>query len=387
MSLTGAYNTIKQALSTAPPNDAYLRWDAPNVEIQKPDEEKKAREIGETMNRMQQHNFDQHRHAFRATHVKTQGIVKGKLTVLSDLPDHLRQGLFITPGKTYDVGARYASEPVFLQADQEPGPRGLAMRVFGAEGDRLQGADRNATTQDFFFNNAPMIELTNIDTCLEIMQLREKYFDSPIRLAAATKLRTDAIKQSAPGRPQTLAKVSKPLTLKGMLPNTNIISHSFYTQSAFRFGDYYGHLALFPVLDEMTTRAEKVKSSDSREALRDWLIEYFAKHGAKYEFKIQLGTSPEHHPTEDGSVVWDEATAPYQTIATVEFPPQDSLTAERRTLWEDRMKLSPWNALAEHQPLGSINRLRKIVYDMSVKKREAVNATPSVQVNSMDHMP
>jgi hypothetical protein len=173
----------------------------------------------------------------------------------------------------------------------------------------------------------------------------------------------------------------------GMLPNTNMISHSFYTQSAFRFGDYYGHIGLFPILDDMKNRADKVKSSDSREALRDWLAEYFAERGAKYELKIQLGTSPEHHPTEDGSVVWDEATAPYQTIATIEFPPQDSLTAERRTFWEDRMKLSPWDALAEHRPLGSINRLRKTVYDMSRKKREAVNATSTKAVNSVDEIP
>jgi hypothetical protein len=41
------------------------------------------------MNKMQQHDFDQHRHAYRATHVKTQGIVKGKLTVLQDLPTYL----------------------------------------------------------------------------------------------------------------------------------------------------------------------------------------------------------------------------------------------------------------------------------------------------------
>lgn len=199
MSLAGAYNTFKRALSTAPPNDAYLRWDSPDVESPKANEEETARKIGETMNKMQQHNFDQHRHAFRATHVKTQGIVKGKLTVPQDLPQHLRQGLFKTPGKTYDVAARYASEPVFLQADQEPGPRGLGLRVFGVEGERLDSADPSATTQDFFFNNAPMIELTDIDTCLEIMQLREKYFDSPMKLAAATKLRTDAVKQSAPG--------------------------------------------------------------------------------------------------------------------------------------------------------------------------------------------
>jgi hypothetical protein len=172
-----------------------------------------------------------------------------------------------------------------------------------------------------------------------------------------------------------------------MLPNTDMISHSFYTQSAFRFGDYYGHMALFPVLDEMTSRSEKVKSSDSREVLRDWLVEYFANNSARYEFKIQLGTAPDHHPTEDGSVVWDEATAPYQTIATIEFPPQDPFNAERRTFWEDRMKLSPWDALAEHRPLGGINRLRKIVYNMSRKKREAVNATPTKAVNSVDEIP
>jgi hypothetical protein len=206
MSLASAYYSVKRVLSTAPPNGSYLRWDAPGVETPKTKEDEIARKIGETMNKMQQHNFDQHRHAFRATHVKTQGIMKGKLTVLPDLPAHLQQGLFKTPGKTYDIAARYANEPVFLQADQEPGPRGLGMRVFGAKGQRLEGADPDATTQDFFFNNAPMIELTDIDTCLEIMELREKYFDSPIKLAAATKLRTDAIKQSAPGRVHTTMK-------------------------------------------------------------------------------------------------------------------------------------------------------------------------------------
>lgn len=258
-------------------NDAYLAWNAPGVEEIKSDEEETAKKIGETMNRMQQHNFNQHRHCFHATDVKTQGIVKGKLTVLADLPSHLQQGLFKIPSKTYDIAARYANEPVFLQADQEPGPRGLGLRILSVEGARLSSADQEATTQDFFFNNAPMIELTDLPTCLEIMQLREKYFDSPLKLGAATKLRTDAIKQAAPFQ----------------LPNTNIISHSFYTQSASRFGEYYGHISLVPVLDEMTSRNKKVKSGDSREQLRDWLIEYFQARGAKYEFKVR-----EHDTTE-----------------------------------------------------------------------------------------
>ncbi|KAG6368061.1 hypothetical protein INS49_002261 [Diaporthe citri] len=318
-----AYNDVEAALSTAPPSDQYLAWNATGVEHVK--------------------------HAYRATHVKTQGIVKGTLTVLPNLPAHLQQGLFKTPGRSYDVAARYSSEPVFLQADQEPGPRGLGLRIFGIEGERLPSADQEALTQDLFFNNAPMIELTDIETCLEIMQLRE---NAPF-----------------------------------MLPNTNMISHSFYTQSAFRFGQWYGHIGLFPVNDEMTSKKEKVKSGDSRERLREWLAEYFREHGAKYELKTQLGTDPSHHPTEDGSVVWDEATAPYQTIATVEFPPQDALSDERRTFWEDKMKLNPWNALAEHQLLGSINRLREIVYEMSRKKREQTNAVPTKMVNSVDEIP
>lgn len=104
-------------------------------------------------------------------------------------------------------------------------------------------------------------------------------------------------------------------------------------------------------------------------------------------YKIQLGTAPDHHPTEDGSVVWDEVTSPYQTIAIIDFPPQDSLIPERRVFWEDSMRLNPWDALAEHRPLGSINRLRRTVYAMSKQKREKENATKTKPVTSMDEIP
>jgi hypothetical protein len=173
MSLTDAYNTVKCALSTAPPPDAYLRWGSPRVNTVKPDEDQNPGLIGGTMNKMQQHKFGKHRHTYRATHVKTQGIVKGKLKVLSDLSVHLRQGLLSEPERVYDIAARYvshyhpvnklalfsiyANEPVFLQPDQAPGPRGLSMRVFNISGQALNSPLSSANTQDFFFNNAPMI--------------------------------------------------------------------------------------------------------------------------------------------------------------------------------------------------------------------------------------
>jgi len=51
------------------------------------------------------------------------------------------------------------------------------------------------------------------------------------------------------------------------------------------------------------------------------------------------------------------------------------------------MKLNPWNALAEHQPLGSINRLRKTVYEASAEKRQALNAVETKRVNDIGEMP
>lgn len=51
--LTEGWNAAKRAVSSAPPNDAYLPWDAEGVEVVKPDETEKALEIAATMNKMQ----------------------------------------------------------------------------------------------------------------------------------------------------------------------------------------------------------------------------------------------------------------------------------------------------------------------------------------------
>lgn len=269
--VNSVWTDVKRGLSSAPPSRAYLAFDAPGVETVKPDEQEKTQRIKEIMERMQKRNFDLHRKAFRVTHVKTQGIVKGKLQVHPDLPEHLRQGIFAEPGKSYDVAARYANEPYLLQRDQESGPRGLGLKIFGVTGPRLEGVDDSVNTQDFLFNNAPSIELTDIDTTLDIMSLREKYFDDPAALGRQLKMRTDLVKQHAPY----------------MLENTNIISHAMYTQSAFRFGQYYGHMALFPILDSQKAANNKVKNDDPSCVLSDWLFDYFGGKEAKYDFKVR----------------------------------------------------------------------------------------------------
>ena len=71
----------------------YVAWNDPNVEPRVDDEAGKINEVCGVIEKVQDHNFAQHRHGFRGTHVKTQAIVKGSMKVLRDLPAHLSQGI------------------------------------------------------------------------------------------------------------------------------------------------------------------------------------------------------------------------------------------------------------------------------------------------------
>ena len=85
-------------------------------------------------------------HAVRASHAKSTACVIGELVVPADLPPELAQGLFAKPG-TYRVAVRFAQGPGENLGDRVSTHRGMAIKVFGVEGEKLDGHD--APTQDF----------------------------------------------------------------------------------------------------------------------------------------------------------------------------------------------------------------------------------------------
>jgi hypothetical protein len=56
--------------------------------------------------------------------------------------------------------------------------------------------------------------------------------------------------------------------------------------------------------------------------------------------------------------------------------PQPAWTEQRAEIVDDGMHFSPWNGIVEHQPLGSIMRLRKLAYQRSTAFRSQRNRTP-----------
>lgn len=194
--------------------DKYIRWDAKGVEVEQPGEKEKIWEVSNQFNRMQMMNFNEHHHCLRGTHLKTQGVshthrcrkaiadqcsqcVIGRFVVHDKLPPHLAQGMFAKPG-TYDCIMRYSSLTPKLIPDNVPQPRGIGIKIFGVEGEKLWGEDKR--TQDWTMNNYPVLELrTPKDTC-EIADSLERNWNDIPKFAEELGQRKDADVATMPAK-------------------------------------------------------------------------------------------------------------------------------------------------------------------------------------------
>jgi hypothetical protein len=90
-------------------------------------------------------------------------------------------------------------------------------------------------------------------------------------------------------------------------------------------------------------------------------------------FCAQLLQDLAEQPVDDIGVEWDPEKYPFDAIATIIFPPQDSGILAFRAWWDDRITVNSWHGLEVHRPLGSTNRMRRVVYAESRKLRLRVN--------------
>ena len=98
---------------------------------------------------------------------------------------------------------------------------------------------------------------------------------------------------------------------------------------------------------------------------------------ALFDFKLQLQTDPVAMPVEDISVEWNEAACMPVTVATLSIPPQHVDPSGELAARCESMSFNPWHCLAEHRPIGGMNRLRKLVHLASVQKRDGGPASVS----------
>jgi hypothetical protein len=343
----------------------------PSLEIPEKDEAETAAQLNETMRGIQETTYEEYGHALRSVHAKSHGLLEGELRVLDGLAATLAQGLFSRPA-TYPVVLRFSTNPGDILDDSVSAPRGAAIKIIGVEGERLPGSEGDAT-QDFIMVNAPAFAAPNTAAFAKNLKLLAATTDTGQgwkKVFSAALRGTETALEAAGGK-------SPMLTTMGGQPLTHPLGDTYFTQVPFRHGDYVAKLSLAPVSPELKALTDRpVDVSGRPNALREEVIDFFRRHSAEWELRVQLRTNPDTMPIEDASVVWPEDESPYLPVARITVARQPAWSEARAAQVDDGLSFSPWHGLLAHQPLGSINRARKDAYADAAEFRFTRNGCP-----------
>lgn len=280
----------------------------------------------------------------RMMHAKTIcGVANASLVIDHVLPAALAIDHF-QPGARLPAIVRFSNGSGLLQADGAPDLRGMAIRI------ALPGGGH-----DLLFTNFPTSLARNAQQfyvfVLASFGQRETLLARLVGQVGAQETHRIAAHLKASLR---------------LCPS--LAGECFWSGSPHLWGDRPARLELHPM-----AAAEKAGSAPplASDALRLDLASRLASGDIRYRLAIQRHVNDRCTPIEDASVDWPHDVSPPVGIATLTIPAQDILAPEgeaQRRLVEG-LAFNPWNAPAPFRPLGSLNRMRRLVYEMAAHRR------------------
>lgn len=361
----------------------------PDLENPAPDEEQQIEKIKAALRKNNELQFKKNDgHAIRDAHAKSHGILRGELKVHHGLPEHLSQGMFAEPGKTYPVIARLSTTAGAIRSDQVRGVRGLAIKVLGVPGPRVL-PDDDATTQDFVFVNHKVFPTGDA----------KEYLTKGVPLAWVLARTPDrgmlVVNATLRGANRLLKRFGAQLPDSIALfagENTYTLGETFYSAAPLRFGDYVAKISVAPSSASVTALTGKTVPADAGpNAHSKAVVDFFRNNSAEYVISAQLltdaATMKIEDAIEDAKVEWSEDDSPYQPVATITYPVQDAFSDERRSFGDDVLEFNSWRSIEDHRPLGSINRLKREVYLASSEFRHEKNGKARREPQSIDELP
>lgn len=343
----------------------------PTVETPEPYEAETSQGINEALHDILEITSKDYGHAVRSVHAKAHGLLEGEITFAADLPPELAQGMAAQSG-THGCFLRISTNAGDILPDGVSLPRGLAIKILDVAGERLPGSE-GESTQDLVMVNGPVFSAAHASQFLSSLKLLAKTTDKAeggkVVLSAALR-GTEAVIEAFGGQ-------SVQIISMGGHPATHPLGESFFSQTAFRYGDHIAKFCVTPVSPHLLALAGTPIELDGRpDALLEEIDAVIAAQGGEWELRVQLCLDLEAMPVEDATVLWDEERSPFRTIATIRVAPQPAWSEDKVKRIDDGLAFSPWHGLAAHQPLGAINRARRSAYPMSAQFRAGFNRCP-----------
>lgn len=298
-------------------------------------------------------------HLRRGQHAKATGCVTAEFRIADDVPSHLQHGIFSQPGRIFSAIVRFSNSQDSIEKDGEGTARGLAIKLLDVVGTRAVPDDGDST-QDFLMIDHPVFPFPDPKAYVETISRKSVPLIGGVLAAThLILLERDEL------------KIIKDITSKRVASPLEI---NYWSGTPYWIGPAAaegGHTVKYSVVSHQAGRTDLPDDPD--DLPEDYLAQALAgglqTQEAVFDFRVQLQTDPEAMPVENVAVEWSEHDSIPITVATLRIAPQKVDEADDLATRCEEMSFNPWHALAEHRPMGGINRLRKVVYQASVAKR------------------
>jgi catalase len=323
----------------------------------------------------------------RGVHPKAHGCVEATFTVMEKLGEKYRVGLFAQPGRQYRADIRFSNAAPLVTPDspEDPpqsgkrghGSRGMAVKLHGVGGKRLV-PDDGEDTQDFLMINQPVFAFANVEDYEVLSRVVAEDKEDPRRFFGRLASTNEKVRTRAEVTKKIIDRI-KSLSLPDAFaaPPLSPLDNRYFTAAPFLFGE--GHVAKFSANPAAPVEGELGDAIAEKDYLRAALNKRLAVTGGDdivFYFEVQRRPIDANlnidDDIENACTFWDEKKYPFEKVAMITIRPQDINAREEAC---ERLEFSPWHGLVEHRPLGSINRMRRTVYEKSWELRRCPVST------------
>lgn len=295
----------------------------------------------------------------RAGNTKTHGLVRGTFTVLPDLPEHLRRGIFATE-RSFPAWIRFSNPGPHVEPDiDDVGFGSIGVKLMDVPGPKLM--DDEKFTQDFTAVTVVTFPTPDTRENQRLQYWSRRHVPLWYFLGLKRSHFRDFIMQALWNR--TLA---------------NPLANEYFGCVPYLLGEGQAMQYSFHPLTKVSTRIPRLLRRPPDNYLRDNLAASLREGEAAFEMRVILQKDPFKMPIEQGGVLWDPRLSPRIPVARLTIPAQEFQSPEQFE-FARRLTVNVWHCLPEHRPLGNQNRARKRMYYEMSRYRQAKNGETHVE--------
>jgi hypothetical protein len=303
--------------------------------------------------------------ALRAVHAKGHGCLIGTFEVLDHKTDDFKYGVFSNP-RTFETVFRFSNGDGPPTADQDKTVSiGLAMKLREVHEPKLLGNLQRETTADFLMTNHPNFIVADVTGFVQVIQGRESTLQKPGAVIAG----------------------GKGLIQRRFVAKDNPLTTSYWSNLPFKIGPNSSKTAvkylIRPTKCPNVAEIPDIKLGTSKLTDSDFLSKALENHiksnDACFDFYLQRQRDSKLSPIEDATVSWPEESSDITRVGFIKIEKQFPNTklekvnqSTGKSVCQD-LSFSPWNTTVDFQPLSSLNRARRVIYDLSAETRRELN--------------